>query len=474
MTALTTKTKTGTIDRTICCGCRPLNENHHKVAASSVVPGWHGGAVKFSTSKRKSSYHDKKKQQQQTSPSKQPGLIIAARPPGETDTFESKFPLPDKDKELELSHLQNDVLEHHSQGHFKKALQASEHLVERTRAHFGGDNHPAVAAALSNVGLMHKLLGHFDPARKNYQKALKIYKATVGADHSSMASILHNLGTLSRTQLHLDEELKATDRLTLLEESLECLEKAYKIRLDERGPHHPQTVASRSGWGASCAANILYHYKQAAPKDGVPASAAKPSYLLVSESLVTKEAWDAAEDHLRQALQTALENPRGRKIGGDKNTKRPQSQKARLMNLPSMQSNAAVQTPNYNPPLSSAPIQTLSAAAAGQNLAIFLKARATTQTTYNMEWLREADKLYQDVLKVRLELLPGDHPDVYATKHSRAELLQAMGDEEAANAIRQDIIDSIDDEQKPPAAEGQSIDDSFQPTITNPLPSPNN
>jgi len=442
---------------------------------SSVFSSWNtGGAVKFSTSKRTSSYHDKKKRQQQTSPSKEPGAIIAARPPGETDNFESKFPLPDKDKELELSHLQNDVLEHHSQGHFKKALQASERLVERTRAHFGGDNHPAVASALSNVGLMHKLLGQFDPARKNYQKALKIYKATVGADHSSTASILHNLGTLNRTQLHLDEDLKGTDRLTLLEESLECLEQAYKIRLEERGPHHPQTVASRSGWGASCAANILYHYKQTAPKDGeAGAAVSKPSYVLVSESLVTKEAWDAAEDHLRQALQTALENPRGRKIEGDKSTKRPQQQKFKGKSSSSMEPTASL-TPSGAFPLSVAPMQTLSAAAAGQNLAIFLKARATTQTPYNMEWLQEADQLYKDVLKVRLELLPGDHPDVYATKHSHAELLQAMGDEDAANAIRQDIIDSIDNEQKPPApADRQAIDDSFQPTLTKPLQSPN-
>ena len=96
-------------------------------------------------------------------------------------------------------------------------------------------------------------------------------------------------------------------------------------------------------------------------------------------------------------------------------------------------------------------IQTLSAASASQNLAVFLKARATTETPYNTAWLAESKKLYEDTLAVRTKLLPKGHPDLYATKFSLAELLENMGDEEAANVVRQEIIDTYD-----PPTQGES------------------
>jgi hypothetical protein len=57
--------------------------------------------------------------------------------------------------------------------------------------------------------------------------------------------------------------------------------------------------------------------------------------------------------------------------------------------------------------------------------------------------------LYNQVQKVRSQLLPPQHPDLYATKYSLAELLGAIGDEEAANQLRQEIIDTYD----PPSQE---------------------
>jgi Tfp pilus assembly protein FimV len=145
---------------------------------------------------------------------------------------------------------------------------------------------------------------------------------------------------------------------------------------------------------------------------------------------VTDQAWEAAEAHLREALQTAIEKPRGPSLKKSKVSKKKESLNDNDKNS----------------------LQTLSAASAAQNLAVFLKTRATTETPYNETWLNESKSLYEKALFVRSKLLPMEHPDLYATKFSLAELLEAMGDEEAANKIRQEIVDTYD-----PPSEGESV-----------------
>jgi hypothetical protein len=116
-----------------------------------------------------------------------------------------------------------------------------------------------------------------------------------------------------------------------------------------------------------------------------------------------------------------------------------------------------------------AAVETLSAASAAQNLAVFLKSRAMTYDPYHSEMMDEARSLYQQVLQVRSQLLPNPqhHPDLLVTKFSLAELLQIQGDEEAANAIRQEILDDYDDdpseEEKEPSSSASSLGDPDEP-----------
>jgi tetratricopeptide (TPR) repeat protein len=338
---------------------------------------------------------------------------------------------------MELSKIQVHVSDLYKHGNYQKALKEAKLLLQATRDHFG-ESHPATAAAHNNVGLLHKQLGQFDEARFAYKTAMKLYKQTVGTDHHSYASALHNLGTLNRSQTHLDATLKATDRLTLMEESANVLEQAFCIRHQELGEHHPHTVASRSSWGATLAAQILHSYKQVKTGQYVSTTTLPGAAPL---------AWDVSEEHLRQALATAIHNPRGPSIG--------QKSKARGKHKGKSKAAAAVAAAAEG-------IQTLSAASAAQNLAVFLKARASTETDDAVKEARleEAHKLYTDCLAVRTQLLPNDHPDVYATKYSLAELLQARGDEEAANAIRQEILDTYDPPKEQESAPVAS--DDFQ------------
>jgi tetratricopeptide (TPR) repeat protein len=346
---------------------------------------------------------------------------IQARPPGEKE-YKSKFPLPDKEKEQELGRLGTNVTDFYKAGDYTRALEAAATLLKDTEAHFGRD-HPATAAAYNNTGLMHKLLGDFDASRGQYQTALKIYKTTVGADHASYASILHNLGNLNRSQIHFDDSLRATDRLSLVEAALEYLEQAYRIRKDEMGEEHPHTVASRSSWGTTLATQILHHHKMTTSAD----PAAKRQYISLLPAAVAHSGWEAAQEHLQAALQTSIDNPRG-----------PSLQKKNVRGKHKNKKATAKQA------AAAATMQTLSAASAGFALAVFLKTRATTVTPYNDEWLQQAYTLYQDVMAVRSQLLPAGHPELYTCKYSLAELLETMGDEEAANALRQEIVDTYD------------------------------
>jgi tetratricopeptide (TPR) repeat protein len=359
---------------------------------------------------------------------------IQARPPHESadtdSSSEPKFAFPDKEKEMELSKLQVHVNDLYKRGNYRVALTEAHALLEQSRNHFG-EFHPATAAAHNNVGLCHKQLGQFDQARRAYQASMKVYKQTVGSDHHSYASALHNLGTLNRSQIHLDASLKATDRLTLMDESTRVLEQAYRIRRDELGEQHPHTVASRSSWGATLAARILHSYKQVGTGQYINTVNTNTTSAVESEL-----AWAVCEEHLRQAMDTAIANPRGPSISKKKKTNK------KATNNNNKQAGTAVTNEDG--------IQTLSAASAAQNLAIFLKTRATTESPYNTERLDEAHRLYTECLTVRSQLLYKDHPDVYTTKYSLAELLQVKGDEEAANAIRQEILDTYD----PPTASG--------------------
>jgi Tfp pilus assembly protein FimV len=47
-------------------------------------------------------------------------------------------------------------------------------------------------------------------------------------------------------------------------------------------------------------------------------------------------------------------------------------------------------------------------------------------------------------MNLRTQLLPAGHPDLYTIKFSLAELLETSGDEESANALRQEIVDTYD------------------------------
>lgn len=63
-----------------------------------------------------------------------------------------------------------------------------------------GHQHPAVASALSNLGIFHARNGEFAKAEELFREALAIREATLGPDHPDVAVSLNNLGMVRSAQ----------------------------------------------------------------------------------------------------------------------------------------------------------------------------------------------------------------------------------------------------------------------------------
>ena len=340
--------------------------------------------------------------------------------------------------EGEIQKIVHHVQTHYKHGQYHEALNSAQELLGVTREHFGKD-HPATASAYNNIGLMHKQLGDFDSSRLHYHESLRVYGRVVGKDHASYAAALHNIANLNHTQVHMDDTLSAIQRLQLHEEAMEYLQDAWRIRTVELGEQHPHTVASRSNLGSIMASQVLqqqqqqqkHQQQQQQQQQNDASSSEEPKVVKQKLTRLTRVRWEAAEEHLRQSLEMAVSNPRGDKVADDATS---------------------------STALASSGIVTLSASAAAQNLAVFLKSKATMiddDTNEQEDTLGEAKQLYEQALLVRQELLHPTHPDLVATKYSLAELHSALGDEDGANAIREEIVQSynVTESEEPMADE---------------------
>jgi len=277
---------------------------------------------------------------------------------------------PDQQAEEEILNLQSELRAHHRHAAYSPALEAAAQLLELTTAHFG-TLHPATASAYNNVGLMNKLLGKYGAAKNAYHEALRVYGEVVGKDHASYAAALSNLGMLERGRVLesesqegeedndgndvKDEEgvdldqlrdenseddnanLSALERMQLNESAIEYFDEAYRIRLSELGSNHPHTITSRSQLGSAMAAAVITERKgrmnalveselrnlkhskdvqdQKEMEAYVPEAIAKAASKSASGTRLTKRRWEAAEEHLRGALTTAVDSPRGESVG---------------------------------------------------------------------------------------------------------------------------------------------------------------
>lgn len=266
----------------------------------------------------------------------------------------------DREAEEYMLSLNEEIRVHFRHASYEDALEAATKLLAMTNDHFG-TLHPATASAYNNLGLMNKSLGRYDEAKEAYHESLRVYGEVCGKDHASFAAALSNLGMLERgramegeasaNSTHDEgsvevvdgdgtaakpEKMSAMERMRLNDSAIEYLDESYRIGLSELGPDHPHTVLSRSQLGAAMAASVIAERrgmigglveaelrklkKSRNVRDTnemeayVPEAIAKAASGATSSRL-TRRRWDAAEEHLRGALETAVQNPRGENVG---------------------------------------------------------------------------------------------------------------------------------------------------------------
>ncbi|KAL7465320.1 hypothetical protein ACHAXS_005650 [Conticribra weissflogii] len=445
-----------------------------------------------------------------------------------------------EDQEIEerILEIQSKIRAQHRHADYASALTTSTELLALSKDHFG-ELHPATASAYNNVGLMNKYLGNYADAKEAYHESLRIYGEVCGKDHASYAAALSNLGMLERGRVieseaeETDEgvekndggasadndndavsktkpKLSALERIQLNETAIEYLDEAYRIRVAELGIHHPHTISSRSQLGSAMAASVISERKgklsglvegelrrlktENDVKDAteleeyVPVAVARAAARSTSQSKLSQRRWDAAEDHLRGALSTAVDNPRGERVRpleylptssdsenytnykrqgltlppkNDRPLSKKDKRKAgkerkrekRRANMNLLRGNLTVisdESENENGKTRvkgiAGKVTTLSAATAAQNLAVFLKRysdwmRLTLVDDGNIgdgvlqqeqqkrvrinQIMLEARHLYESALHVRSSILVPSHPEVVATKYSLAELLDS-------------------------------------------------
>lgn len=376
-----------------------------------------------------------------------------------------------------------------SRTNYHEALRIYEDIV--------GKDHASYAAALNNLGNLDRAQSMIGNEGEN--------ESHVDNDDANPPS----------------EPLTALQRMQLNDSAVEYFEQAYNIRKVELGEEHVHTITSRTNLGGALAAQVLrsewmrqQKIKEANEKasntntgekngengDGVDSS--KEAWPV---SKYTREKWDAAEEHLRAAFRTAVHNPRGERVevpkvadasasdsdsstdGGipkksSKNLSKKEKKKEaklrrQLKRRQQEKSTGAVGLGgNTNGNVNSGfgvgdiSICTLSSAAAGQNLAVFLKSRAdllvhsaepsasnadSDPSLDSDDMYAEAKNLYLGALRVRTALKGEFHPDTVATKFSLAELVDAVGDEAGANILRQELLDAYQvEEHANPSSDG--------------------
>mmetsp|Transcript_13580 Transcript_13580/g.16489 ORF Transcript_13580/g.16489 Transcript_13580/m.16489 type:complete len:530 (-) Transcript_13580:35-1624(-) len=399
-----------------------------------------------------------------------------------------------QEAEEDIYNLISQSQQHYKHANYTEALAVSQEFLSASQDVFG-TKHPVVASAYNNIGLMHKMLGEYDLSRENYHEALELYQEIVGKDHASYAATLNNLGVLDRAQCIMDDSLSILDRMTVNDRSVEYFEESLKIREVELGKEHVHTVTTRSNLGAAIASQVvqselmrqrrlqkLEEDKKASTSESAINQKSKDETKTIANNIskYTKQKWDVAEKHLRDAAKTAIDNPRG-EIVQVPSTKLKSS---KLLNNKPKKNKKQTKVEDNDDiideylGIGDASIKTLSAAAAAQNLAVFLKTRADLITMNNQsssdigaeEWssldggdmYAEAKNLYIGALRVRSKLRGNQHPDTVATKFSLAELIDTLGDEDGANKLRQELLDIYEVEERDGivAPEGSSDGDS--------------
>jgi len=136
---------------------------------------------------------------------------------------------------LEARLLNNEATLAYSAGDYDAAARGFERTAE-LRESLQGPEHPDVAAAHSNLGLVLTRLGRLDDALAHHAHARASWEASLGPSHPMVAVSVHNRALVFEQMKRLDEAAAEYER-------------AIELRIRSQGPEHPSVGLSLNNLG---------------------------------------------------------------------------------------------------------------------------------------------------------------------------------------------------------------------------------
>jgi CHAT domain-containing protein/Flp pilus assembly protein TadD len=146
---------------------------------------------------------------------------------------------PDGRRQLAKAERQNSrVVELFAQGKWQEAAELARESLQ-TVGRILGTKHHHVAAALNNLGLLHKSAGDYAEAERLYRRASGIWRETLTGQHPRYAASLNNLATLYQEQ---GDYARAEP----------LVRKALGINRQTLGPGHAATAGNLNNLAGLC------------------------------------------------------------------------------------------------------------------------------------------------------------------------------------------------------------------------------
>jgi hypothetical protein len=146
-------------------------------------------------------------------------------------TSTSAPPSTPAEKEKMISDLQRELRSMYSAQNYDDAIDLVRDL-ERITTEFYGENHPVTASSINNHALLKRATGEYTSAVELFTSAIQKYEKSVGKDHTSTATALHNLG-LTYKSMYESGDNTSVAQLQLQDRAEEALRESMSRRAED-------------------------------------------------------------------------------------------------------------------------------------------------------------------------------------------------------------------------------------------------
>ena len=153
----------------------------------------------------------------------------------------------EQDVEQQMAQIQRRIRRCYLDCEYDDALNHAEMLNQMSLEHFGIE-HPVYAASLNNLGLLNKSLGRYDIAIDFYSQAVETYQNSIGHEHASTATAIHNVGVAFKDLAEAGEsgDVSEMEKFDLYTKAEEVLFESLELRRKVLAPNHADIATSLS------------------------------------------------------------------------------------------------------------------------------------------------------------------------------------------------------------------------------------